>query len=84
MVFDIDLYKIPVMGVSACDTASFLKVVVDAVNTLANQCPESEGGDSNNTDTESDTKCSGTFREIEVKLEALLRKMEWGGSQMLS
>ena len=50
MVFDIDLYKIPVMGVSACDTASFLNVVVDAVNILVNQCPESEGGDSNNTD----------------------------------
>ena len=30
------LYEIPVTGVSACNTASFLKVVVDAVNTLVN------------------------------------------------
>ena len=72
------LYKIPIMGVSACETASFLKVVVDAVNSLVNGCPKSDGGNSadatstNTTSTDS-TECSGTFQKLEVMLESLLQ-----------
>ena len=51
--------QIPVVGVSACNSASFLKVIVDAVDTLLNDAEESEG--------------SSTFQALEKKLEALLQ-----------
>lgn len=65
------LFKIPVMGVSACDTARFLQVVVDAVDTLVNDCPSAEVLDENSISVES-RNCSGTFQGIEAKLEGLL------------
>ncbi len=33
-------YKIPVVGISACDFASFLQVIVDAVDQIVNDCVE--------------------------------------------
>ena len=57
--------KIPVVGVSACDSAGYLKVVVDAVNTLVNECLECDGDDSEEN--------SSTFQALEKKLEALLQ-----------
>lgn len=54
-----------VVGVSACDTASFLQVIVDAVDTLVNECAcDNEGQDGTTT---------VTFSSLEVKLEALLQ-----------
>lgn len=55
-----------VASLSACDTAGFLKVVVDAIDTLVNECT---GCEDDSTDTES----SGSFQALEVKLESLLQ-----------
>ena len=60
-------YPIPVVGISACDSASFLKVVVDAVDALVNDCPECSDDDS--------TENSGTFQVLQTKLELLLQGM---------
>lgn len=57
-------YKIPVIGISACDSAGYLKVVVDAVDKLVNDCPE--------CDDESE-ESSGSFQALELKLESLLQ-----------
>lgn len=46
---DVFTYKVPVIGVSACDFAGVLKVVVDAVDKLAKECVgcnESQGANS--------------------------------------
>ena len=57
-------YKIPVVGVSACQTAGFLQVVVDAVDSLVNEC---------NCDGEGeDGESSTTFSALATKLESLL------------
>ena len=48
-----------------CDTAGFLQVVVDAVNTLVNDCPECSDDDSDEN--------SSTFQALEVKLASLLQ-----------
>ena len=63
------------MGVSACDTAGFLQVVVDAVDSLVNDCPEDEEGlENNDGDAEAtESKCDGTFKALEEKLETLLQ-----------
>ena len=50
--------KIPVIGMSACDFAGDLKVLVDAVNTLVNECPDCP---------------DPTFQVLEVKLKNLLQ-----------
>ena len=42
--------KIPVVGISACDTAGFLQVIVDAVDTLVNDCPEPKDPDNDQTE----------------------------------
>lgn len=57
--------KLPVVGVSACDSAGYLRVVVDAVNSLVNDCPECEDDGSEDN--------SSTFQALEKKLEALLQ-----------
>ena len=59
---NIFLYKIPVVGVSACDSAGFLKVFVDAVNSLIEETEQSEGETS-----------TVTFSSLERKLESLLQ-----------
>jgi hypothetical protein len=60
-------YKIPVVEISACDSAGFLKVVVDAVDKLVNDCPEC------NDDSEDSAESSGSFQALEKKLESLLQ-----------
>ena len=60
--------KIPVVGVSACDTAGFLQVIVDTVDTLVNDCPIEE-----DDSEENQSKCDGTFKALEEKLETLLQ-----------
>jgi hypothetical protein len=64
--------KIPVIGKSACDFAGALKVVVDAVDTLVNEC----SGCTNSSDSSEDP----TFKALEVKLENLLQQgnIVWG------
>lgn len=58
--------KLPVVGVSACDSAGYLKVLVDAIDELVNEC----SSDSNDgADAE---ECDGTFQSLEKKLEVLL------------
>ena len=64
--------KIPVVGVSACDTAGFLQVIVDTVDTLVNDCPDSVN-ESDSDAEESQSKCDGTFKALEIKLETLLQ-----------
>lgn len=61
-------YKIPAIGISACDSAGFLNVVVDAVDKLVNDCPECE-------DESQGTSSGGSFQALEVKLESLLQGM---------
>ena len=39
-----------VVGISACDTAGFLQVIVDAVDTLVNDCPEPKDPDNDQTE----------------------------------
>lgn len=53
-------YKIPVVEISACDSAGFLKVVVDAVDKLG-------------SDSEDAAESSGSFQALEKKLESLLQ-----------
>ena len=60
-------YEIPVVGISACDMAFYLKVVVDAVDTLVNDCTECSDEDSDEN--------SGTFQVLQTKLELLLQGM---------
>ena len=60
-------YKIPVIDISACDSAGFLKVVVDAVDTLVNECPECD------EESEDAAESSGSFQALEKKLESLLQ-----------
>lgn len=62
---DIFTTKIPVAGVSACDFASVLQVVVDAVDSLVNEC----SGCTNSSETSGDP----TFQALEVKLTNLLQ-----------
>lgn len=47
--------KIPVIGVSACDLAGFLQVVVDAVDSLVSDCVVPDG-------ESSEESCDGTFQ----------------------
>ncbi len=65
---DIFTTKIPVVGVSACDFAGVLQVVVDAVDTLVNEC----SGCTNSSEASSDP----TFQALEVKLKNLLEGKE--------
>ena len=60
---EIFTYKIPVLGISACEFAGFLQIVVDAINTIVNDCTECE--DSNTPKT--------SFGILEAKLSALLQ-----------
>jgi hypothetical protein len=59
-------YQIPVVGVSACDSASFLQVVVDAVDALVTEC-NCEG------ETDGGGETTVSFSSLEVKLESLLQ-----------
>ena len=60
--------KIPVIGMSACDFAGDLKVLVDAVNSLVNECPDCTDS------SEASTAKDPTFQELEVKLKNLLQQ----------
>ncbi len=64
---DIFTTKIPVVAVSACDFAGVLKIVVDAVDTLVNECSGCTGS--------ADTSPSDdiTFQALEAKLTNLLQ-----------
>ena len=64
---DIFTTKIPVVAVSACDFAGVLKIVVDAVDTLVNEC--SGCADSSGTSSSDDL----TFQALETKLTNLLQ-----------
>lgn len=66
---DIFTTKIPVVGVSACDFAGVLQIVVDAVDKLVNEC--SGCNDSSGTSSSGDP----TFQALEVKLTNLLQGM---------
>jgi hypothetical protein len=54
--------KVPIIGVSACDFASFLQVIVNAVDELVNGCEGCENDPS-----------KSTFSALEVKLLTLLK-----------
>lgn len=64
---DIFTTKIPVVAVSACDFAGVLKIVVDAVDTLVNEC--SGCAESSGTSSSDDL----TFQALETKLTNLLQ-----------
>lgn len=55
--------RIPVVGISACDFASFLKVLVDAVDKLVNEC----------TECQDDSAVKSPFSALEMKLQNLLQ-----------
>ncbi|GAX18396.1 hypothetical protein FisN_2Lh003 [Fistulifera solaris] len=54
-------YQLPVIGISVCSTASFLQVLVNAVEELLDET------------TTSGSKTTTTFSSLEVKLETLLQ-----------
>lgn len=56
-------YKIPVVGLSACDFASFLQVIVSAVDSIVNDCLECNDS----------TAPKSPFSVIETKLSTLLQ-----------
>jgi hypothetical protein len=56
-------YKIPILGVSACDFAGYLQIVVYTIDQLVNDC--SECNDPNSP--------KSTFSALETKLNALLQ-----------
>jgi hypothetical protein len=60
-------FKIPVVGVSACDFAGVLKVITDAVDTLVKECVGCD--ESSGTNSAKDP----TFQVLEVKLKNLLQ-----------
>ena len=55
-------YKIPILGVSACEFASFLQIVVDVIDQIVNDCTECEDPDAP----------SSSFNVLETKLNTLL------------
>ena len=55
--------KIPVIGISACEFAGFLQIVVDAVDQIVNDCTECEDSDAPQS----------SFTVLETKLSALLQ-----------
>ena len=56
-------YKIPILGFSTCEFIGDLKIVVDAVDQLVNDCNECEDPDATKS----------TFNMLETKLKALLQ-----------
>ena len=56
--------RLPVLGLSACDLAGFLQVVVNLVDDLLNDCPAN--------DAETD-ECDGTLQVLQERLESLLQ-----------
>lgn len=60
--------KIPVVGVSTCDFAGVLQILVDTVDKLSNECLSC----TNNTDS---SGSDPTFQVLEVKLQNLLQGM---------
>lgn len=60
--------RIPVVGVSACDFAGVLQILVDTVDKLSNECSSC----TNNTDS---SGTDPTFQALEVKLQNLLQGM---------
>jgi len=63
--------KIPIVGISACDFAIFLQVVVDTVDTLVNDCFKPDEIDAE--EEEPEKSCDGTFQTLETKLRSLLQ-----------
>lgn len=59
------LIKIPIIGISGCDFAGFLGVIVDAVDKLFNDCTECNNDDSGGG--------SGSFQVLEAQLQSLLQ-----------
>jgi len=60
--------KIPVVGVSACNFAGVLQILVDTVDKLSSECSSC----TNNTDS---SGTDPTFQALEVKLQNLLQGM---------
>ena len=56
-------YKLPILGLSVCDFAGFLQIVVDAIDQLVNDCSECEDPDAPKS----------TFTLLETKLRTLLQ-----------
>ena len=56
-------YKIPVLGISACDFAGFLQIVVDAIDQMVNSCTECDDPDAPKS----------SFNVLGTKLSALLQ-----------
>lgn len=56
-------YKIPVVGISACDFASYLQIIVDAVDQIVNDCSECDD----------DEAPKSPFSVMESKLSTLLQ-----------
>ena len=62
------LYKIPVLGVSACEFASFLQIVVDAIDQLVNDCTECNDPDAPKS----------SFKVLATKLSSILQEAVGG------
>eukprot|EP00956_Cyclotella_meneghiniana_P043896 scaffold293011_cov142-Cyclotella_meneghiniana.AAC.1 len=57
------LYKIPILGISACEFSGFLQIVVDAIDQIVNDCSECNDPDAPKS----------TFTVLETKLTSLLQ-----------